>query len=519
MEANVDHKVDPVSRGDNGWDANHAALNGDKNNNWPPGNTPWSWAHFERKDIPNHFAIAEGYTVGDMYQESVIASTNPNRVSWVGGTINAPGSPPSPDAGGMYIDNNETPRCEKARLNCYPLKWKTTPEYLQAAGVSWQLYQDTNNFDDNPLAWFEQFQKAANGSELQKRGMAYTGLVQFYNDAASGNLPAVSYIVGPTELSEHQPYTPRDGGWLQQKIVDVVTASPKYNSTALIISYDETGGWGDHVTPYHSPQGTAGEWVQDPFGFAGHTYTGPGFRLPFYIISPWTRGGNVYTEHCDHSSQILFLEKWLAAKGKPFTQHEMNAWRRANMADLTKAFDFEHPNYSIPKMPNASYPSTDKKGKWNGYSVCESQHKTTRPPVPYGIQNETTALATEQGFKAMRGDPTEGRYLVFEANGQALTNSKGLLVGSQSKPKHDAKEQRFILHQQGETKFTITSAADGKAFKGLDGIYTIVDLGRGEGYTIQDTASQKYIALDSQGKVTMSKAPTGFAAFSVTYDQ
>ncbi|EME78561.1 uncharacterized protein MYCFIDRAFT_80962, partial [Pseudocercospora fijiensis CIRAD86] len=259
---------------------------------------------------------------------------------------------------------------------------------------------------------------------------------------------------------------------------------------------NETDGWGDHVTPFHSPQGTAGEWVQDPFGFAGYTYTGPGFRLPFYIISPWTRGVNVYTEHCDHSSQILFLEKRLAAKGNPFTQHEMNTWRRANMGDLTRAFDFEHPDYSVPKMPNASYPSTDKK-------------------VPYGIQNETTALKTEQGFKVMRGNPTEGRYLVFEANGQSLTNSKGFLVGSQCKPKHDAKEQRFVLHQQGLTKFTITSAVDGKAVKGLDGIYTIWDLGRGEGYTIQDTASQKYIALDSQGKVTMSKTPTGFAAFSV----
>lgn len=68
--------------GSNGWDANHAALDGDKNDNWPVANTPWSWGHFTRKDIPNHFAIAEGYTIGDMYQESVIASTNPNRVSW-----------------------------------------------------------------------------------------------------------------------------------------------------------------------------------------------------------------------------------------------------------------------------------------------------------------------------------------------------------------------------------------------------------------------------------------------------
>lgn len=84
-----------------------------------------------------------------MYFRSVIASTNPNRVSWISGSINAPGSPQSPDEGGMYIDNNETPGCEGTNLNCYPLKWETTPEIYEKAGVSWQLYQDTDNFDVN----------------------------------------------------------------------------------------------------------------------------------------------------------------------------------------------------------------------------------------------------------------------------------------------------------------------------------------------------------------------------------
>ena len=89
--------------------------------------------------------------------------------------------------------------------------------------------------------------------------MAYVGLEKFYEDAAAGTLPEISYIVGPAELSEHPPYRPHDGAWLQQKIVDVVTSSPLYNNTVLIISYDETGGWGDHVVPFHSPSGTAGQ--------------------------------------------------------------------------------------------------------------------------------------------------------------------------------------------------------------------------------------------------------------------
>ena len=88
--------------GSNGWNDNHAALNHDLNNKWALNNTPWSWGHYARADLPVHFGIAEGWTIGDMYQESVVSSTNPNRVSWASGSINVPGSPQDPTLG-VYI--------------------------------------------------------------------------------------------------------------------------------------------------------------------------------------------------------------------------------------------------------------------------------------------------------------------------------------------------------------------------------------------------------------------------------
>jgi phospholipase C len=54
--------------GDNGWQDNHAALNGGLNNHWATNNTPWSWGHFKRSDIPVQYSIADAWTVGDMYQ-------------------------------------------------------------------------------------------------------------------------------------------------------------------------------------------------------------------------------------------------------------------------------------------------------------------------------------------------------------------------------------------------------------------------------------------------------------------
>jgi phospholipase C len=83
-----------------------------------------------------------------------------------------------------------------------------------------------------------QYQKASKDSELRRRGNSYLGLKRFYEDAAEGKLPEISIIVGPAELAEHMPYLPADGAWLQKQVVDAVTHSPKYNETALIISYD-----------------------------------------------------------------------------------------------------------------------------------------------------------------------------------------------------------------------------------------------------------------------------------------
>jgi phospholipase C len=66
--------------------------------------------YFKRQDIPTHFDIAEGWTVADMATQSILAATDPNRITWMSGSVNIPGSPTNPDGkGGMIIDNSATP--------------------------------------------------------------------------------------------------------------------------------------------------------------------------------------------------------------------------------------------------------------------------------------------------------------------------------------------------------------------------------------------------------------------------
>lgn len=65
--------------------------------------------------------------------------------------------------------------------------------------------------------------------------------------------------------------------------------------------------------------------------------------MPRYIISPYTRGGHVFAEYSDHSSDIMFVEEWAAANGyKGVRSEELSQWRRDTMSNLVNALDFEN---------------------------------------------------------------------------------------------------------------------------------------------------------------------------------
>lgn len=519
-------KTECIYSGSNSWTENHKAWNHGTNDMWALEQNPYSIGYFRKEDIPLHWALADSYTIADHYYESVMASTSPNRVFLISGSINAPGGPQRPDEGGNpYIDNNENPGCENG-INCYPLKWTTTGEKYEEAGVSWNVFQDVgDNFDDNPYAWFEQFQKAKEGSPLNKKGMVGEALNTFYERAANGTLPQVSLIVGPAEQSEHTPYSPADGAYLHRKIAEAVINSPKYSKTALIVSYDETGGWYDHLNPFHSPKDTPAEWFVDPYGGTGDTIVGPGFRVPFFIVSPWTRKGGVYTEHSDHSSQILFIEKWLAAKGKNVTTEEMVHWRRQHMGDLVSAFDFENPDFSVPDLPPAPKPDNNGKGH-----CATASHE--RPPVPYTGDGAVDDMASvvEKGFKPIRGQLTEGRYLVIESNGKAVTAqrcSKGSLIrATAATEKHERPAHRFVVHQVDMYKngFQVT-CIDGRYIcksgklcdSKSDALVFDVNFTPSKGYSFRDQASGKYMALNGDKISFDSDKPTDWKVFSVNY--
>ena len=315
------------------------------------------------------------------------------------------------------------------------------------------VFQDEDNFTDNPLVEFAQFRNAKSGPLMN--GKVGQPLDKFYEGLKNGTLPEISYIIGPANLSEHNSYgTPLAGGYLQDKIARAVIESPLYNKTALIISYDETGGFFDHVIPYTSPIGTSGEWFNDTVYNTGYTFSGPGLRVPMYIISPWTRNGGVYTEHADHTSQLLFIEKWQAAKGKNVTSNEVVPWRRQNMADLTNAFDFDNPNYDPINLPNITEPALYD-------STCPAGRKNPTPPAGGNGISDSMGSLIKKGFKTVRGSLTEGRYLALEMGDFALSHAKGCKVTTTIATKnHNGTAQQWVIDavQIGGPDFTVRTS-------------------------------------------------------------
>jgi phospholipase C len=302
---------------DHSWPTQHQAWNGGRMDGWVAAKGEFTMGYFTQADIPLHWALAQAFTICDNYHCSVLGPTNPNRLYLWTGMIDPAGT-----GGGPVID--DTPAYDNVTLS-----WTTYPERLEQAGVSWKVYQEEDNFDDNALAWFRQYASAPSSSPLRQRGMTFGQAGDFEADARAGRLPQVSWLVAPTAQSEHPDFFPAAGAeYIAQKL-DAIASNPDlWASTAFILCYDENDGLFDHVVPPTPRPGTAGEYVRGlPIGL--------GFRTPTTIVSPWTAGGRVCSDVFDHTSLIRLIERRFGV-----SEPNISAWRRRTCGDLTSAFRF-----------------------------------------------------------------------------------------------------------------------------------------------------------------------------------
>ncbi|WP_174248459.1 alkaline phosphatase family protein [Streptomyces hoynatensis] len=316
------------------WAVQHEAWNNGRMDRWLPAhraadgeNGPYVMGYHTREDIPFQFALAENFTICDNYFCSVLGPTWPNRLYWMTGTID-----PSGTRGGP-VTSNTAPT---------PYTWTTYAERLQAAGISWQVYQEADDYGCNLLEQFRQFRDARPGDPLFERAMVERPAGTFEEDARNDRLPAVSWLIPTSHQSEHPDYLPAAGADYVAGKLEAIAANPEvWAKTAFILNYDENDGLFDHVPPPVPEPGTPDEFV-------GGLPIGGGFRVPCLIISPWTVGGWAAGEAFDHTSVLRFLERWTGVE-----EPNISAWRRGTFGDLTSAFGFEQaPAERPPRLPD-----------------------------------------------------------------------------------------------------------------------------------------------------------------------
>jgi phospholipase C len=427
--------------GAHSWTDSHSAWDNGRMTAWPASKGDASMGYLRQSDLPFHYALANAFTLCDAYHCSLHGGTNSNRIFLWTGTNGPTGSNTA------VVNNDGWDGLGSSKTG---LTWTTYPERLQAAGVSWKVYQNMpDNYTDNPLAGFATFRKvnetvpgspnAPYTPAMEALSPLYKGigntmpdggfLQSLADDIAANRMPQVSWIVSPTAYCEHPgASTPGQGAYYLQLLLNTLTANPDvWSKTVLIVNYDENDCFFDHMPPPNVPSRNAdGTYAgkstvttqyeyftlpnppgdSSPLAPDGRPY-GPGPRVPMFVVSPWSTGGWVNSEVFDHTSVLRFIEQRFGVQ-----EPNISPWRRAVCGDLTSAFNFKTPNGS----PATSLPAPTK-------AAADAQH------VQQSLQGAVPVPSVSaQQMPTQPAGTRPSRALPYELHTSASADVSGGLV-------------------------------------------------------------------------------------------
>jgi len=292
------------------WNASHEAYDNGLNDGFVRASAPVAMEYWDKHDLPFTYSLVEHFPIGERYFSSLLGQTWPNRSFLFAGTsigmvndIIAPTPPPN----GTIWDR------------------------LDAHHIGWTIYYDPASY-----ASFE----LVPGSSTPARASRVKHFGHFLPDVAAGRLPQFTFLDPNYETTSEE--NPQDIQLGERYIAHVVTAlmrAPTWKHTALFITYDEHGGYYDHVSPPAAipPDSIPPALISGdvPGGFDRY-----GFRVPMIVVSPWARPRYVSRVVEDHTSITAFIErKWnLPAM----------TLRDANASPMTGYFDFRRPAFLKP---------------------------------------------------------------------------------------------------------------------------------------------------------------------------
>jgi phospholipase C len=323
---------------DHSWDGSHLKWNAGAMNGWvsEEGNSTRAIGYYEASDHIYHVQLAQAFSLADHYFCSQIGPTLPNRLYLWTGT-----------SGWDYLDPSDTSSLpyNNPSLTAPPplLSWPTMADVLSTAGLPWKCYSVADGSIPstigafNPLIFFPSIL-----SDPTKLANATADISQFFADLAAGELPAVTWIVTEAAVCEHPPAPPDMGQLFAARIVEALMNSSAWESTAMFLTYDEGGGFFEHVAPNILESVPTG--LPD-----AQQAVGPGFRVPLITVSPWVKPGTVFKDPTDHTSILQFIERTFSTSVNPLRLPTIAA-KRWRLADLREAFDFNQQpvNPSLP---------------------------------------------------------------------------------------------------------------------------------------------------------------------------
>jgi phospholipase C len=298
---------------DHSFDGSRVATNGGAMDGFLRAgmNDLYAIGYYTEADRPFFNALARNYTTLDRMFGSILGPTFPNR---------------------MFHYAAQTDRLENTTD---PADMPTIFDRLDDADVSARVYIKDFSL---VMLW---------GTKYLDITESYD---QFLDDAEEGNLRSVSFVeprfrndAAGTTGSDHPYGDVRKGDAFLAETFDAVSRSPNWPSTIFIVTYDESGGFFDHVPP---PRAAAPNDV-DPDIVDGKTQLG--MRVPAVIASPFTRGDpgapRVVSTVYDHTSILKFIEwRWGLA---PLTARDASS----DIGDLVDALDLANPDPTLPLLP------------------------------------------------------------------------------------------------------------------------------------------------------------------------
>ena len=271
------------------------------------GNDIYTIGYYQASDIPFYASLAQTYMAFDNWFAAILGPTFPNR---------------------MFLWAAQTDRLDDS------ISFSSLPtifDSLDQNGISHRYY-----FNNVPYLALWGF----------KYLFATSLFSNFLSDAASGNLPAVSFVDpnytvldDGTGNDDHPHADIRNGDAFLSQVFNAVANGPNWANTVLIILFDEWGGFFEHV----APQRVVAPNNVDPDLVNGAALLG--FRIPAVIASPFTFGGGVNHALYDHTAALKLIEwRWGLS---PLTLRDASA----EIGNPVAKFNFGSPDASVPALP------------------------------------------------------------------------------------------------------------------------------------------------------------------------